>query len=154
MSKKRNNKKRQARERQGENRAQQALIRRVRKNRQQGLAVTAAVDGVRMSEVMDEFLDPYRDPAGTIDEYRKLLILGIMAWNLALLPESKRSRMFGELSAGFPADARVVGERIITELIVRKERDFPQHRRMILDFEVIDAGSHWDLSLVSTPGPV
>lgn len=44
----------------------------------------------KMSDVLDDFIEPYSDVADTEDAYRKLLMLGQMAWNTALLPDDER----------------------------------------------------------------
>src|SRR4051812_46828121 len=44
----------------------------------------------KMSEVLEDFIEPYRDMADGENALRKLLTLALLAWNAALLPEDRR----------------------------------------------------------------
>ena len=58
--------------------------------------------GEKMSEVLEDFVEPYQELADTDDSFRKLLTLGMLAWNAALLPQDQRWAMIDEmLAAGF-----------------------------------------------------
>lgn len=120
----------------------------------QKLIIGPASDGIKMSEVLEDFVDPYREFAETKQAYQKLLTTAIVAWNVMLFPEKDRSSRLDELLATLPENVRRDGRQIIEELMVRKERFFPQNKRMIIDFEVEDTGGKWHLSVVSTAGPV
>ena len=63
-----------------------------------------------MSEVLGDFVEPYADEVEGLEEYRRLLCLGQLAWNAALRGEPERSEMVNELlSAGLPgADAEAM----------------------------------------------
>ncbi|MBC8462076.1 MAG: hypothetical protein H8D67_29255 [Deltaproteobacteria bacterium] len=43
---------------------------------------------VKMSEVIMDFIEPYREYANTYEAHRKLITLALLAWNAALLPLS------------------------------------------------------------------
>lgn len=107
-------------------------------------------DGVKMSEVLEDFVEPYRQFAETKDAYRKLLMLAITAWNVTLFAEKDRPSRLDELLVALPEDVREDGRQIIEELMARKQRFFSQHRRMIIDFEVTGTGQDWHLSVMST----
>lgn len=134
---------------------QNALRRRVKENfPHQEVIIGPPKNGIKMSEVLEEFVEPYRKFAETKEAYRKLLTTAIIAWNVTLFPEKDRSSRLEELVVTLPEDVRKDGRQIIEELMVRKERFFSQHRRMIIDFEVADTGGEWHLSVMSTAGPV
>jgi hypothetical protein len=108
----------------------------------------------KMSAVLEEFVEPYRDSASTYDEFRKLLMLGSLAWNAALLPEDKRRAMIEEtLEAGFSragaADRAAVRE-IVERLVRRKLEHFAANKRAIVSFELTDRGDDFHLSVAST----
>lgn len=108
----------------------------------------------KMSEVLEDFIEPYRDLADSEDTFRKLLLLGTLAWNAALLPEDERRAMIDEiLGAGLPgaseADRAHAGE-LIEGLVRRKQEHFAANRRAILSFEVTDTGDGFHLSVAST----
>jgi hypothetical protein len=108
----------------------------------------------KMSEVLDDFIEPYRDLADTGDAYRKLLNLGMLAWNAALLPEDQRRAMIAEtlgagLSRASEAD-RAQAREFIETLVRRKEEHFAANRRAMISFELTDTGTGYYLTVAST----
>ena len=110
-------------------------------------------DGVKMSEVLKEFAEPYLHIAETTEEYRKMLAIATVAWNTTLFPEEKRASAVDEVLRGMPRGLRRDAKEIIQELMERKERLFPQYRRMIMDFEVTDSDDDWHVTVISTAEP-
>lgn len=133
-----------------------------------------------MSGVILEFLEPYRQFAEGDDALHKLVSLGIVAWNVALLPEAERESAlntfavaaFGE---GRPSLARRLFERLhvargrtpssearaqtrdrlafkatIREMIERKLLVYPENRRFIVDYRLACEDDHVHLSVIST----
>jgi len=132
-----------------------ALKQRVEKNfPNQKVIIGPTSDSIKMSDVLEEFVEPYQQFAETKEAYRKLLTIAIVAWNVMLFPEKDRSSRLDELLGTLPERMRKDGRQITEELMVRKERFFSQHRRMIVDFEVEDTGGKWHLSVMSMAGPV
>ena len=133
----------------------EALKRRVmEKFPQQEVIVGPPNDGIKMSDVLEEFVKPYREHAETEEAYRNLLAVGVVAWNVMLFPEKERLSMLDEFLLILPDDIREVGRETIKELMVRKERFFSQYSRMIIDFELADIGREWHLSVISMHDPV
>ena len=131
------------------------LRQRVKENfPHQEVVVGTQNDGIKMSEVMEELVEPYREHAETKEAYRMLLTLAVVAWNMTLFPEKKRASMLDKLIVTLPEEVRADGKVIIEELMLRKERFFTEYRRMIIDFEVTDTGGGWHLSVMSTAKPV
>lgn len=134
---------------------QKSLRQRVKENfPHQKVIVGPTSDGIKMSDVLEEFVEPYRQFAETKQAYRKLLTVAIVAWNVTLFAEKDRPSTLDELLVTLPERVRKDGREIIEELMVRKETFFSQHRRMIIDFEVADTGGEWHLSVMSTAGSV
>ncbi len=108
----------------------------------------------KMSEVLEELVEPYRDQAEGYDAFKKLLQLGVLAWNAALLPEEKRQVMVDEiLAAGFArasAADRAEVRQFIEAMIRRKEELFAANRRAIISFELTDRGDDFYISVAST----
>jgi hypothetical protein len=120
-----------------------------------GTQVVYEPDGrEKMSEVLEELVEPYRDQAEGYDAFQKLLQLGVLAWNAALLPEDKRRAMVDDLlAAGFTrASAADLAEvrQFIEAMIRRKEELFAANRRAILSFELTDRGDDFYLAVAST----
>ena len=105
-------------------------------------------DGIKMSEVLEEFVEPYRELAETEEAYRNLITVAAIAWNVMLFNKKERLSWLDKLLLTLPEDEREGGREIIEELIVRKEMFFSQYRRMIIDFEVADIGREWHLSVI------
>lgn len=130
-------------------------MRRVKENfPNKKVIVGPTSDGIKMSDVLEEFVEPYRQFVETKEACWKLLAVAIVAWNATLFPEKDRLSRLDELIVTLPEDAREDSRQIIEELMVRKEKFFSQHRRMIIDFELADSGEQWHLSVMSTPGPM
>ena len=108
----------------------------------------------KMSEVLEEFVEPYRDSADTFDAYRKLLSVALVAWNAALLPEGKRRAMIDEMiAAGLPhasAADRAQTRGLIEAMVRRKQEHFAANQRAIVSFELTDRGDDYYLAVAST----
>ena len=131
-----------------------AIKRRVKENfPNQKVVIGPTSDGVKMSEVLEDFIEPYKQFAETKEAYQKLLTTAVAAWNVMLFPEKERSSRLDDLLATLPKDVRKDGKQIIEELMVRKERFFSQYKRMIIDFEIRGVGGDWHLSVMSTVDP-
>ena len=107
-----------------------------------------------MSDVLEDFVDPYWDMADDADALRKLLSLAVLAWDAALLPEPKRQAMIDDtLGAGFSraSEADRAQAREFVELMVkRKLEHFPDNRRAIISFTLTDTGTGYHLSVASS----
>jgi hypothetical protein len=127
------------------------LRRRVQKRfPDQEVVVGEGRDGVKMSRVLEEFIEPYREFADTEEAFRKLLVTAVAAWNTALFPIEEREAHLQRVLKALPEEVRVDGRAIISELMEQKERYFSEYRRMIIDYEVVDTGEDYHLIVIST----
>ena len=108
----------------------------------------------RMSDVLEEFVEPYDEVAKTGDAYRKILNLRKLARNAANFPEEKSRAIIDEtLEAGFSgasASDRALAREFIETLVRRKEEHFAANRRAILSFELKDTRDGFHLTVAST----
>lgn len=112
----------------------------------------------KMSFVLGRFVEPYIEHADTEEAYRKLLTLAVIAWNASLSSEEEGQILIDQLiEEGLPkgetelkADARA----IIDQMVARKRDFFPEYRREIIEFEVVDLGDRYHLAVASTLGDV
>ena len=108
----------------------------------------------KMSEVLEDFVAPYRELADTEDAFRRLLDLGMFAWNAALLPEDERRAMIDDLlRTGFSRGSeagRTEARELIEALIRRKQKHFAANQRAIVSFELTDTGEGYHLFVAST----
>lgn len=107
-----------------------------------------------MSEVLTDFIAPYRQEADTKEAYRKLLTLAIMAWNTALLEESEQQEIVDKMVAEGLGEANEELKQglkdIVHQLIARKKQYFPENKRLIIDFDLKDTGTDYHLSVASS----
>ena len=107
-----------------------------------------------MSDVLEAFIKPYEEAAPTEDAMRRLLMLGILAWNAAILPEKKGRELIDETIdsalAGASREDRVQTKKLVEVLVWRKLELFEENTRMILSFELTNMGHEYHLSVMST----
>ena len=106
--------------------------------------------GPKMSEVLGELVRTFRDSAETLQSYNVLLMMGSLAWNATLVPSSERIALIEEVLGSLPEADRRIGAQLLDDLMLRKERLFPENRRMIIDYEVTDEETEWHLQVVSS----
>lgn len=151
--------KRKLRLKQGFNRRRRFRLKAFKEKTQRRFSLDKVVtgptsDGVKMSDLLEEFVEPYEKYAETDEAYKNLLMTAAIAWNVTLFPEKERASKLEELLSTLPRITRKDGRQIIRELMTRKERYFAQHKRMILDFTVEEGGDDCRLSVLSTANPV
>jgi len=120
------------------------------------VTVRGAIDGVKMSEVLEDFVDPYMRFTTGLASAKQLYMTALVAWNVALLAPGVRRAQLDRALATLKLDSTGVAEMrvILLELVERKDRLFSQYKRMVLDFELTDAGSDYHLSVVSSGEPM
>ena len=79
-----------------------------------------------------------------------LLAMAIAAWNVALFPGGERAQRLRELSTTLPAEARTDFLALMREMVARKERDFAQYTRYILNYELTERRASYHLNVLST----
>ena len=71
------------------------LQRRIQQTASEKVTFTGVTGGIKMSEVIENFIEPYMDLANTEENLRKLLTLAGLAWNTALFPKEERAKNAG-----------------------------------------------------------
>lgn len=109
---------------------------------------------IKMSEVLREFVDPYWHIADTEEAMGRLLATALVAWNTALQPEEEQANSVKQVATALPEEAREDFYSVVAELIERKNKYFAQYDRMILDYELVDRGDDYHITVVSwMPSP-
>jgi hypothetical protein len=103
-----------------------------------------------MSEVLWEFLAPHTPLAPDREAMETLLAMAIAAWNVALFPGGERAQRLRELSTTLPAEARTDFLALMREMVARKERDFAQYTRYILNYDLTERRARYHLNVLST----
>ena len=107
----------------------------------------APASRVKMSEVLLDFIDPYRDDRMSEFQLRTLIAAGALAWNTAMLPqESRREILEGAVRDAISAGAEEFRE-LLSEMIERKQRYFARVTRFILSYQLTmtPEGPHLDV---------
>jgi hypothetical protein len=108
----------------------------------------------KMSEVLEDFIEPYSDLLKTRSEHENLIRIAIIAWNIALMPHSKQQSLINrfithDLGGKDLLDQQAT-KKFINELIARKQALFAGNKRFIVDFQLQDQGKGFYLSVAST----
>jgi hypothetical protein len=104
----------------------------------------------KMSEVLEDFIEPYLGEVRNDEDHSKLLNMGIMAWNIALASRGEREEHLRPLIQAAPPDGRAVLRAFVDELIARKDAHFASNKRMILGFELTPLPTGPYLNVLST----
>jgi hypothetical protein len=152
--KRKDKRQRQRRERRSRNRKLTASILKKAEWKLRGQKITTepTEDGVKMSEVLDAFIEPYRHTAPAGDELRKLISLAIGAWNIALSPPEEQEAMLQSSLDDITDDEDIKTDlrEVLAEMIERKNTHFSEYRRVIIDFQLTDLGDEDHLTVIST----
>jgi hypothetical protein len=115
-----------------------------------GTEIVPSGDGVKMSEVLMEFVEPYLEEGRTDDELRKLLSVACIAWNAALVSGAEREEMLRDMAKTLPPDTAQGLRSIIDGMIRRKEVYFARYKRFIIDFQLTSSPTGPHLLVAST----
>jgi hypothetical protein len=146
----------QSQQAKGQQDSMDQLANRVKKNLAGKVAdvVVNPAGEVKMSEVLEDFVEPYLDMTTSRDQRLKLLAIAVFAWNLTLMPEDQQQqeldKIVTELAKGQGRQMKQDIREILEEMMERKRQFFAQHQRYILDFELRERRNDFHLSVVSS----
>lgn len=104
----------------------------------------------KMSEVLLDFIEPYRENARSEDELRTLITIGLVAWNAALLPKESREQTIDRMINRDVHDGAGEFRQFVYEMIERKQRWFAPIKRLILGYDLTFTENGPHLSVIST----
>lgn len=104
---------------------------------------------VKMSEVLRDFLEPYWHIPDTEEAMRKLITTALVAWNTALLPQEEHAGRLEEVATALPEEVRADFYAIVEEMIERKNKYFAEYDRLIMDYELVDRGNNYHITVMS-----
>jgi hypothetical protein len=110
----------------------------------------------KMSEVILDFAEPFLE--GISDEMGWKTVLGfaILCWNIALAPEEEQeeslANVLGDLGKAAKNDPSAIDslEAIARMLLYRKKALFPNNKRPILSYEIVEKGDEMTLLVTSS----
>ncbi len=116
----------------------------------------------KMSDVLDDFIAPYKNDEMTLSQHQNLLGLGTLSWNLAILEQQDSEhktdntrqkvldKLLNEQLKTNDPEFRADTESLIDAMIARKKDFFADNQRRILSYQLEDLGTEFHLSVAST----
>lgn len=107
---------------------------------------------ISMSDAISKLIEPYKDDAPDYNSFSNLVTFACIAWNTSLLPEKQRTEALDkilDLTSGTMKD-RLDTFALLTELMKRKRKLFPNVSRMIMEHKVTDQGNNFHIAIAST----
>src|SRR5262245_28887119 len=92
--------------------------------------------GPKISASLGDLIEPYVLDDMTLPEFRKLLAVGAIAWNLSTVDEPKRAEELARFTAAMDEIAATDFETIVRGLVARKRMQFPDDNRFIVTWDV------------------
>lgn len=98
--------------------------------------------GPKLSEIVMDLAKPLLDSARNEEDYRKSILIAALCWNLALTPKDKRAAFMHDLlnKAVKPGESLLDVERMIADVVARKEALYPDDKRLIIDYTFVAKG--------------
>jgi hypothetical protein len=97
--------------------------------------------GVKLSEALMKISEPYDYDDLSSDDYKKLIIMTIAAWNIANQPEEQRAEQmngFLKFMPGLEEPDKIVMAKILGALMLRKLEFYPNDNRIVADFKLTE----------------
>jgi hypothetical protein len=128
---------RKDRQKQKKRKARREKIARRQRQSHGGEALTIPQGGlVSMSAVLIDFMEIDSQEWPDEEQLRKVILLGMVAWNAAVASGAARDDMIQSTIATLPPDVRAEARVHLNMLIQRKESLFPGNKRLMLDYKL------------------
>ncbi len=114
--------------------------------------VAHSPDGIKMSEVMQDFIEPYLGDDITKDKLAVVMHMALFAWNGAMASEQMRKELVSKLRKDFPEDIREKVLEMLEHMMDRKQRFFSDCTRFVYSFEIVEKKNSYQLLVASMPG--
>lgn len=113
-------------------------------------------EGEKMSDVLTDFIKPFRDDYNhSADQLKFLCQIAMVAWNETIDPRGRPDDLIEALSAHLSVnDANAFRNDLsllLDDLMTRKKKHFAHNQRLMLGVEIVDLGDDFYIQVVSTP---
>ena len=111
-------------------------------------------EDAKVSAMLQEIIEPYRRDANNFSEYRKLVTLAIIAWNIANIPLDQMLTSLDHHLDQLPrmtATEREDLRQITLDLVQRKIKLYPEVQHPIVNFEITQTQNKYHLAIASKP---
>ncbi len=127
----------------------QELVKKVRELGFKQKIVPKPPGQTKMSEVLRQFVEPYWHIPDDEESMRRLITTALVAWQVALLPVTERAEHLAAIAKALPEETHADFYAIVGEMVERKEKHFAQYNQTIIDYDLIDSGSGYELTVIS-----
>ncbi len=145
----RNQKRKQKKRRRTQRTPGKDLIKRVRELGFEQKIIHKPAGQTKMSEVLRQFVEPYWHIPDDEESMRKLITTAIATWQAALLPSAERAEYLAAIAEALPEETHEDFYAIVGEMIERKEKHFARYDQTIIDYDLIDTDSGYELMVIS-----
>jgi hypothetical protein len=97
-----------------------------------------------------KLIEPYVEEPETRDSYEVLVIIGVLAWNLAVVPEAARLPLAEDLLRDAATSGLPLTRAVLSNLVARKLELFPEDQRFIEKFDVRQEGQRFTVLLATS----
>ena len=112
---------------------------------------------IKISEAILNLSEPLRNQYTDSHRTKVIISMSVMAWNISLFPKAEQVNAQGMLLDALPktfsAEEVSVFLENIDMMIDRKNRDYPNIREHILNYQFSSSGDTVTLTVSSTPVP-
>jgi len=122
------------------------------KNLPKDVVITTNTQKEKMSEVLLEFAKPLTDECENDKAFYNALQICIIAWNSSFLSPEERTKLIDESFNKYinDNDEREIAKEILSKMLERKQKKFPNIKRMILDFQISYKDGQQHLNVISS----
>lgn len=122
------------------------------KNLPKEAVITTNPQKEKMSEVLLEFAKPLTDECENDKAFYNALQISAIAWNSSFLPPGERNKLIDESINKYINDnsERAMAKEILSKMLKRKEKNFPNINRMIMDFQISYRDGQQHLNVISS----
>jgi|ERR1700690_1034165 len=107
----------------------------------------------KLSAALIDLVSPFAPYAKTLREYKMLIGIGVTAWNLPLLKGPEHEAFYKQvIQPLLESDDKLVrleANEIFNTLLKRRERDFPDDKRLIVSYTVTDNGNEYKVAVAT-----
>jgi hypothetical protein len=143
--------KRKDRQKQKKRKARREKIARMQRHTHGGEVLVVPHGGlVSMSAVLIDFMEINSQEWPDEEQLRKVILLGMVAWNAAIALGASREDLIQSTVATLPPEIRAEARVHLNALIKRKESLFPDNKRLMLDYKLTMGQSGPYIQVIST----
>jgi hypothetical protein len=139
------------RQKQKKRKARREKIARRQRQAHGGEVLTIPQGGlVSMSAILIDFMEIDSQEWPDEEQLRKVILLGMVAWNAAVASGAARDEMTQSTIATLPPDVRAEARVHLNMLIQRKETLFADNHRLMLDYKLTMGPSGPYIQIISS----